>query len=241
MIPAIIIGRKGSVGFKGKNTALLRGQPLATYPIRAAKSSLRVDSVYLSTDDDELKQIASNESINIIDRPAELATNNALGEDAFVHAYNEIKKIVGTVDAVVLLFCNSPMITGQIIDECILMLLRDSDVDSVVTVSRYNMWSPLRARKISPDGTLKPFVDLSVFGDPRSLNCDRDSQGDVWFADMSASVVRPHCLENIKDGLLPQKWMGQTILPFKQNCGCDIDYPWQMSMAEWWLDNHQQP
>jgi len=238
MIPAIIIGRKGSVGFKGKNTALIRGCPLAAYPIRAAKSSINVDSVYLSTDDDKLKAIASDEFINIIDRPAELATNAALGELAFVHAYNEIKKTVGSIEAVVLLFCNSPTISGKIIDECIAMLLNNPGADSVVTVSRYNMWSPLRARKIVADGTLKPFVDFNVFGDPKLLNCDRDSQGDVWFADMSASVVRPHCLEDIDSGMLPQKWMGQSILPYKQICGCDIDYPWQISMAEWWLDNN---
>jgi len=85
---------------------------------------------------------------------------------------------------------------------------------------------------------LQPFIPFEQFGDPKTLNCDRDSQGDVWFADMSASVVRPHCLENLSEGLLPQKWMGQKILPYPQDCGCDIDYPWQMPMAEWWLENN---
>ena len=59
------------------------------------------------------------------------------------------------------------------------------------------------------DGTLKPFVKFEYFGNPKTLNCDRDSQGNVYFADMSLSIVRPKCLENLKDGLLPQKWMGK--------------------------------
>ena len=54
---------------------------------------------------------------------------------------------------------------------------------------------------------------------------------------MSASIVRPHCLDHLDSGLLPQKWMGTKILPFNQVCGLDIDYPWQMPIAEWWINN----
>ena len=77
-------------------------------------------------------------------------------------------------------------------------------------------------------------LDL-VFGDPKNLNCDRDSQGDVWFADMGLSVVRTNCLEDMENGLLPQKWMGQKIAPIPSWGGCDIDYEWQIPMVEFWL------
>ena len=36
---------------------------------------------------------------------------------------------------------------------------------------------PLRARKQVADGSLQPFVPFETFGDPKTLNCDRDSQG----------------------------------------------------------------
>ena len=75
------------------------------------------------------------------------------------------------------------------------------------------MWSPLRARRLHPDGCLRPFVPFENFGDPKTLNCDRDSQGDVFFADMGVSIVRPRCLEHLEKGFLPQKWMGQRIAP----------------------------
>jgi hypothetical protein len=70
------------------------------------------------------------------------------------------------------------------------------------------------------------------------MDCDRDSQADVWFADMGVSIVRAKCLENIKDGLLPQKWMGKKIYPLKQWGGCDVDYEWQIPQVEFWLKKH---
>ena len=97
------------------------------------------------------------------------------------------------------------------------------------------MWSPLRARKLMSDGSLKPFVKFEYFGNPKTLNCYRDSQGNVYFADMSLSIVRPKCLENLKDGLLPQKWMGKKIMPIKSWGGFDIDYEWQMPLLKYRL------
>jgi len=35
--------------------------------------------------------------------------------------------------------------------------------------------------------------------------------------------------------LLPQRWMGQKILPVYNVAGCDIDEPWQVEMSIWWL------
>ena len=94
----------------------------------------------------------------------------------------------------------------------------------------------LRAQRSHADP--RPGRQLEVFGDPATLNCDRDSQGDVYFADMSTSIVRPHCLEDLHWGLLPQRWMGRKILPVKQWGGLDVDYPWQVPQVEYWLREH---
>lgn len=138
----------------------------------------------------------------------------------------------------VLLFCNSPTLTEELIEEGVNILRKKPDIDSAVTVSRYNMWSPLRARREDENGLLQPFVPFEIFGDPKTLNCDRDSQGDVWFADMGMSIVRSHCLENLEEGLLPQKWMGKKIHPLKQWGGLDVDYEWQIPQVEHWLKSH---
>lgn len=239
MIAALLIGREKSIGFPGKNTYPVLGKALMEYPLLAAKKARLVDEIYVSTDSNEIKKISKKHGAIIIDRPAYLCTKEALGEDVFVHGYkyikNELKK---NVELVVLLFCNAPTVTAELIDKGIKTLRDNSSYDSAVSVSCYNMWSPLRARKLDKEGLLKPFVPFEAFGDPRTLNCDRDSQGDVLFADMSVSIVRPRCLDNITSGLLPQRWMGQRIYPLKQSGGLDIDYEWQIPQAEYWLKTH---
>lgn len=239
MIAALLLGRKGSTGFPGKNLFPVLDRPLTVYPLLAAKKARLVDQVYVSTDDEQIMALARDQGAEVIVRPPELATAQALGEDAFVHGYRVISDLARQsgqeLVLMVLLFCNAATILPRTIDEGIEVLQSHPEYDSAVTVSRYNMWSPLRARKIGADGLLHPFVPFEVFGDPKTLSCDRDSQGDVWFADMSASIVRPICLENIDEGLLPQKWMGQKIYPLKQWGGCDIDYEWQVPGVEYWL------
>lgn len=242
VVCALMIGRKGSIGFPGKNVYPVLGRPLAVYPLQAAKKSLNVGRIFVSTDCPEIMEIAKKNGAELIERPPYLATKEALGEDVFEHGYREIKRILDTegleIELMVLLFANAATITGELIDQGIDTLRRDKDSDSAVSTSVYNMWSPLRARKLGSDGCLRPFVPFETFGDPRTLNCDRDSQGDVHFADMSVSVVRPNCLENLQDGLLPQKWMGQRIAAIPSWGGCDVDYEWQIPMVEFWLRKH---
>ena len=240
MVVALLLGRKGSSGFPGKNLCQVLGNSLAHYPMKAALDSPKVDKVYLSTDDEKLMELAVQNGVEVIVRPPELCTKEALGEDAFVHGYLEIKKrtLGKDIEIIVLLFCNAATVTSGLIDEGIKVLRENPEIDSAVSASTYNMWSPLRARKIGEDGLLHPFIPFETFGDPKTLNCDRDSQGDAWFADMGVSIVRPRCLENIEGGLLPQKWMGQKIYPLKQWGGCDVDYEWQIPQVEYWLRKH---
>ncbi|MDP2939803.1 MAG: cytidylyltransferase [Candidatus Omnitrophota bacterium] len=237
MIVAFLMGRKGSKGFPGKNLYPVMGKPLAYYSMRAAKNCPEIDKIYLSTNDERLIRLAKRNDIEIIKRPASLCSDNALGEDVYVHAYNYVKNNdrKNKIEMVVLLMCNVATVTPGIISVGINILRKHPEYDSTVTVSKYNMWSPLRARKIDKNGLLKPFVPFNVFGNTKALNCDRDSQGDVWFADMGVSIVRPRCLEHIERGLLPQKWMGKKIYPLKQWGGIDVDYEWQLPQVEYWL------
>lgn len=239
MIAALLLGRQGSRGFPGKNTSLVLGRPMMAYPLLAALHAKSIDEIYVSTDSQKIREIAKEHGALLIDRPPELCTATALGEDAFVHGYRHLREVIcRDVELIVLLFCNGPTVLAQTIDEGVTVLRRDPALDSAVTVSRYNMWSPLRARKVSAEGLLDPLVPFEIFGDPGTLNCDRDSQGDVWFADMGLSVVRPRCLESLDAGMLPQKWMGKRIYPLKQWGGLDVDYDWQVPQVEFWLRKH---
>ncbi len=242
MIVAILIGREGSTGFPGKNVYPLLGKPMVAYPLIAAADAPNVGRIYTSTDSDAIKDIARKYGAEIIDRPDYLCTKEALGEHAYQHAHEVITQALAQEGKVpelyVLLMANAPTIAAAQIEEGIQVLRDNPDYDSAVTVSCYNMWSPLRARRIAEDGLLHPFVPFETFGDPKTLNCDRDSQGEVWFADMGVSIIRPHNLDNLEEGLKPQQWMGQKIYPLKQEGGLDVDYAYQMPQAEYWLKTH---
>ncbi len=136
----------------------------------------------------------------------------------------------------VITMCNACNIVSESIDRGVELLKSRPDFDSAITVCRYNMFTPLRARRLSEDGSLQPFVPLEALGDVKKLTCDRASTGDVYFADGGATVVRGHCLEDIRNNLLPFRWMGKRIHPIIQEPGGgDIDDPWQVAAMEVWL------
>jgi len=238
MICSLILGRKGSVGFPGKNLYDIDGHPLSWYPMQAALGTPEIDKNFISTDDSELVKLGKDVGFDVIERPDYLATSEALGDDAYKHGYEVIKDRIGEEpELLVLLFCNAPTINPELISNGIKLLREDSTADSAVTVSRYNMYSPTRARRVASDGTLQPYIPFKYHPDADMINCDRDSQGDVWFADVAVSVIRPDNLKKLEDGLLPQRWMGEKILPIYNEAGLDMDYEWQIGQVKWWLNN----
>ena len=139
---------------------------------------------------------------------------------------------------IILLLANCATVNTNMINKGIQILNKNKSFDSAVSTSVYNMWSPLRARKLTKDGALKPFVPFKAFGNVKNLNCDRDSQGNVFFADMGVSVIRPKCLENLESGLLPQKWMGKKIAPIYSDAGFDLDFDWQLPLLKFWIKKY---
>ena len=239
MVPTIILVRKGSTGFPGKNVYPVMGRKLSAYTMLNAINAKRVDKVFISTDDPELIKLAKQLGLEIIERPDYLCTKEALGEDAFVHGYEEIvrRNPNQKIDKVVLLFCNAPTFTPEMINKGIEILDQKPEVDSAVTVSQMNWYSPVRARKINNEGLLNPYIPFDAYPDSMSItiNCDRNTQIPCYFADVAVSVVRDKNLKNINDGLLPQKWMGEKIHPIANVGGLDIDEKWQLPLIEGWL------
>lgn len=239
MICALMIGRAGSTGFPGKNVHKVLGRPLCAYPLMAASASQYVDRIFVSTDSEEIKQIAGHFNAEFIHRPAELATSTTLSDEVFVHAYGEMKQRISAegrnIEFLVLLFANAATLTSVHIDQGIEMLRADPTLDGATTTSVYNMYSPIRARKLDQHGRLEPFVPFEAMGDVSKISTSRDSQGDVYYTDGSATVIRPKCLEHLEDGLLPHRWMGRHIGSIPSWGGCDVDYEWQVPMVEFWL------
>jgi hypothetical protein len=236
VIAALLIGRAGSTGFPNKNITPLLGRPLMVYPILAAQHAQHIDpgAVYLSTDSETMREIGATYGCHLVDRPEWLATNDALAEDAFRHGFRVIRASTREpIELIVLLFCNAATITPGIIDRGVEALRQDPSLDSAATVSQYDMWSPVRAKKIE-NGLLTSFVPLESWGD---VSCDRRSQGATYFADCSAFVCRPRCLDP-GYGDLPFRWMGRRVFPLPQWGGLDVDYEWQLGQVEFWLRRH---
>jgi hypothetical protein len=236
MIATLILGRGGSTGLPGKNIMPILKRPLMSYPLMAAKNSKYCDKIFLSTDDDNIRRVGESFGVINIDRPDYLATKDALAVDAYIHGYSEIKKALGEEpEILILLFCNGATVLSEQIDQAVEILRSDSSLDSACTVSSYNMWSPLRAKKIDENGRLVSFIPPDFFGD--NISCDRGSQGDTWYTDCSMFVVRPHCMLK-KNGDEPFTWIGRNIHPIKQWGGMDVDYDWQVPIVEYWLLKH---
>ena len=229
-IYALLIGKKNSKGYPGKNVMKINGIPSCEYGFQAAKR-LGIKNIFVSTDCPVIEKIGKTFSAQHIKRPEYLATPDSLTEDVLVHAYNEILKIKEKPEIIVLLFANNPAISIKLISEGIDKLTQDKTYDSAFSVSKYNMFSPARARKIVNE-KISPFVSLDMIENVSSI---RSSQGDVYFCDLSGQVIRSKVFENMKEGMQPFQWMGKKSYPLKNSYGFDIDEEWQKAAIEVWL------
>ena len=70
------------------------------------------------------------------------------------------------------------------IDKGIKFLQKNKSFDSAVSTSVYNMWSPLRARKLDKSGALKPFVPFKVFGTPNGSSPGKRCVSNFFFEEI---------------------------------------------------------
>lgn len=130
-ILAVIPARGGSKGVPRKNIRDLAGKPLIAWTIEEAKKSKYIDRLILSSEDDEIIQVAKQYGCEVpFKRPIELATDETPGIDPVLHA---IEQCPG-YDYVVMLQPTSPFRTAYDIDGCIENLLTN-DEDFCVSVS----------------------------------------------------------------------------------------------------------
>jgi CMP-N-acetylneuraminic acid synthetase len=104
----------GSKRAPRKNIRPFRGKTLWVWSLDATEESKYLDRVVLSTDDDEIAHMGAQECVDVIDRPAELATDDASNEDVLRHAMSLYPH-----DWVVLLQPTSPLRTAEDIDACL--------------------------------------------------------------------------------------------------------------------------
>src|SRR6266568_5072447 len=83
---ATLCARGGSKGLPRKNVLPLAGKPLIAHTIEQALACPLIDGVYVSTDDDEIADIARQYGAQVpYRRPAELASDDAAKIPAIEH------------------------------------------------------------------------------------------------------------------------------------------------------------
>lgn len=127
MILGITPARGGSKSILRKNIKEICGKPLIAWTIETAKKSKLLDRYIVSTEDKEIAEISKKYGAEVLNRPKELATDEATALSVF---QDVLKKI--DADAVVILQCTSPIREKGLIDYCIQRFL-DSGADSLAT------------------------------------------------------------------------------------------------------------
>ncbi len=133
-IPAVIPARGGSQRIPLKNLSRVGGHPLIAHTIVAARRATLISDVYVSTDSEEIAEVAARYGAKIIERPAELATATTPTEPALLHAIETIEAQEGPSDLVVLLQATSPLRRDFRIDQAIALAI-EQRCDSVVSVT----------------------------------------------------------------------------------------------------------
>ncbi|MEK7507165.1 MAG: acylneuraminate cytidylyltransferase family protein [Patescibacteria group bacterium] len=91
-ILAIIPARGGSKGIPKKNIVPVGGRPLIAWTIEAAKKSKYINKIVVSSDSDEILNVAKKWGAYPLKRPAELATDTAPPEPIVFHVLDHLKK-----------------------------------------------------------------------------------------------------------------------------------------------------
>jgi CMP-N,N'-diacetyllegionaminic acid synthase len=156
-VVAIVPARGGSKYLLRKNVRMLCGEPLIGWTIKKALKSAHIDTLVVSTDDEEISQISLEYKAEIIKRPSALATDIASTYDVIRHALEAMRKDGGRwFDYVVLLEPTSPLREDDDIDTMLTALDSCSDfIDSIVSVGQ--MTENMSAVKQLVNGRVKPF------------------------------------------------------------------------------------
>jgi N-acylneuraminate cytidylyltransferase len=186
---AIIPARGGSKGIPRKNARLFAGYPLLAYSAAAALQSKHVTRTIISTDDEDMAQLARQLGAEApFLRPAELAQDNSLDLPLFTHALKWLADEEGyKSDIVVQLRPTSPLRPPELVDRAVEALLKHPKADSARGVipsgqNPYKMWS------ISAEGSMEPLLKAKGVAEP--YNAPRQNLPSTYWQTGHVDAIR---------------------------------------------------
>lgn len=158
---AIIPARGGSKRIPRKNIKMFCGKPMLVYPIQAALESGVIDKIIVSTDDDEIAQIALDCGAEVPFLRSKTLADDHTGTTAVVRDTLERLNADGwEISHCACIYATSPLLSGSTIRQAY-QQLTSSNSDYVFTAARFSF--PIqRALLRTPQGGVTPFDPQSI-------------------------------------------------------------------------------
>jgi CMP-N-acetylneuraminic acid synthetase len=134
-ILCVIPARRGSKRVKDKNIIEICGKPVISYTIEAALGSNLFDKVYVSTEDEEIKDIAVKYGAEVpYLRPVELSDDFTSSTEPCIHMYEYLVKEGKSYDSLLCLQPTSVLKTREDIIESV-KIFEENDYDFLLSVT----------------------------------------------------------------------------------------------------------
>jgi len=142
----LILARKGSKRIKDKNLVKLKGKPLIEFTIKAAAKVIPPRNIFISTNDNRIKQITKKYKINYIKRPEKISKDDSSSEDAILHAINFFKER-HNAKHIIFLQPTSPLRTSIDILNCV-QKYKKKKLDSIFSVFLAKRFIWIKTKKL---------------------------------------------------------------------------------------------
>lgn len=132
-ILTVIPARGGSRGIPKKNIRFIAGQPLLAYAIQCAKASTYDMDVVVTSDEEEIQNIARRYGTYIIERPANLAGDSVTLDPVIDHAVTVMESLMQcNYDIVITMQPTSPLLSVETLDAAIDFFIKN-EYDTVLS------------------------------------------------------------------------------------------------------------
>ena len=207
---AIIPARKGSKRIPNKNIRPFSGQPMITYPIRAAQDSGLFDRILVSTDSEEISAIAQACGADVpFMRPAELSDDHTATAPVLKHALEWLNKSGTPASHACCIYATAPFVRASDIVQG-LDILQDSKVATVFTVTSFT-FPILRALKIKPDGKLAMFWPEHRLTRSQDLPEAYHDAGQFYWLDVASFLENPELYSKDSKPIILPRYLAQDI------------------------------
>lgn len=225
---AIIPARGGSKGVPGKNIRRLAGHALIAYSIAAAKATANISRTIVSTDSEEIAEIARGYGAETpFVRPRALAADDSPDRDFVVHALNWFRENEGDEpDFLVHLRPTTPIREPRLIARAIDLFISRPDATSLRS-GHPAPESPFKWFRIGESGFFLPFAATS-----EAANRPRQEFAQVYIPNGYVDVLRTSF---VRSGT---ELHGSRSLPFATPGCIEVDTPEDFEYLEFWLGKH---